>query len=65
MIVSLEKPLRAWGVLPGGSSGNAGSPFYMEGVEEWAQGEYFELHLHKTPEQVDGSLYLEFGSASK
>lgn len=61
MVVSLEQPLRAWGVLPGGSSGSVGSQFYMEGVEEWSKGEYFELQLYKTPEEVPAAVHLEFG----
>lgn len=60
MVVSLEKPLKAWGVLPGGSSGNAGSPYYTEGVAEWAQGEYFELKRYSTAEEVPGKLHLKF-----
>ena len=62
MVVSLEQPLRAWGVLPGGSSGSVGSPFYTEGVEEWSKGEYFELQLHKAAEEVDGPTRVYFGS---
>ena len=60
MVVSLEEPLRAWGVLPGGSSGNAGSPYYTEGVAEWAKGEYIELKRYSKPEEVPGQLYLIF-----
>ncbi|MEM1214292.1 MAG: penicillin acylase family protein, partial [Bacteroidota bacterium] len=46
MVVSLEDPIRAWGVLPGGSSGNPGSPWYDYGIDEWSKGEYFELYLY-------------------
>ncbi len=60
MIVSLEKPLKAWGVLPGGSSGNAGSPYYTEGVAEWSKGEYFELKRYGKAEEVPGKLHLKF-----
>lgn len=52
MVVSLERPIRAWGVLPGGSSGNVGSPFYTEGIEEWSKGEYFELKLYQRADDV-------------
>lgn len=61
MVVSLEKPLRAWGVLPGGSSGNVGSPFYTEGIEEWSKGEYFELNLYKKAAEVTAREHLIFG----
>lgn len=65
MIVLFEKLLCVWGVLLGGFFGNVGSLFYMEGVEEWVKGEYFELYFYKVLEQVDGLLYLEFGSVFK
>jgi penicillin amidase len=60
MVVSLEKPLRAWGVLPGGSSGNVGSPFYTKGIEEWSKGEYFELSLYRNAEEVPARQRLVF-----
>lgn len=43
MIVSLETPIRAYGVYPGGQSGNPGSHYYTTGIEKWSKGEYFEL----------------------
>lgn len=52
MVVSLENPVKAWGVLPGGTSGNPGSPLYEYGIEEWSKGEYFELFLYEQPEEV-------------
>ncbi|MEZ4986023.1 MAG: penicillin acylase family protein [Saprospiraceae bacterium] len=61
MVVSLEKPIKAWGVLPGGASGNPGSPYYMNSVKAWAQGEYYDLHLYQTPEEVKALKYLVFG----
>lgn len=44
MVVELKKEgVKAWGVYPGGSSGNPGSPFYDHMVDQWAKGEYNEL----------------------
>lgn len=44
MVVSLEKTgLKAWGVYPGGQSGNPGSPFYDNMIAMWAKGKYFSL----------------------
>lgn len=43
MVVSLEKEVKAWGVYPGGQSGNPGSPYYDKFVDDWAQGKYHEL----------------------
>ncbi|MEL7222422.1 MAG: penicillin acylase family protein, partial [Bacteroidota bacterium] len=60
MVVSLEQPIRAWGVLPGGASGNAGSPFYTTGLKEWSQGEYFELKLYSSAEEVDAVEWFYF-----
>ncbi|MDH5398320.1 MAG: penicillin acylase family protein [Cyclobacteriaceae bacterium] len=45
MIVEMSQPPKAWGVLPGGQSGNPGSPRYDNWVEKWVKGEYFELYL--------------------
>lgn len=46
MVVSLEKTkLRAWGVYPGGQSGNPGSPYYNNMLNYWAKGKYYELQF--------------------
>ncbi|MEM9837067.1 MAG: penicillin acylase family protein [Bacteroidota bacterium] len=44
MVVELGENPRAWGVLPGGPSGNPASPLYEAGVSEWAKGRYYELN---------------------
>ncbi len=44
MVVSLDKDsIRAFGVYPGGQSGNPGSPFYGSSVSRWAEGKYYRL----------------------
>ncbi len=43
MIVELDKPVKAYGVYPGGQSGNPGSPFYDNMIDTWVRGEYFRL----------------------
>ena len=43
MVVELGDTPRAWGALPGGASGNPATPFYDNGLEEWANGRYHEL----------------------
>jgi len=43
MIVSLEKETKAYGVYPGGQSGNPGSKFYDNFLDQWAAGKYYEL----------------------
>lgn len=44
MVVSLEKTgVKAWGIYPGGQSGNPGSPYYANMIPYWAKGKYFSL----------------------
>jgi len=46
MIVSLEKTgIKAWGVYPGGQSGNVGSPYYANMIPLWATGRYIPLQF--------------------
>jgi penicillin amidase len=53
MIVSLEKGgVKAWGVYPGGQSGNPGSPYYNNMIDVWTADHYFNLHFNSSPEQV-------------
>ncbi|GHN02919.1 beta-lactam antibiotic acylase [Cytophagales bacterium WSM2-2] len=53
MVVSLEKNgLKAWGVFPGGQSGNPGSPFYNNMINVWSADRYFNLHFNTAPEQM-------------
>lgn len=44
MVVALhpQRP-RAWGVYPGGQSGNPGSPFYADQFEYWRTGQLYPL----------------------
>jgi penicillin amidase len=44
MIVSLDKDKpTAFGIYPGGQSGNPGSPYYTNFVKKWTEGEYSRL----------------------
>lgn len=43
MIVSLGKDLKAYGVFPGGESGNPGSHFYDDMIDTWSAGKLNEL----------------------
>jgi penicillin amidase len=47
MVVELGPEPRAWGIFPGGSSGNPGSRFYDNAVMDWARGVYYPLHFWK------------------
>ena len=58
MVVSLEKSgLKAWGVYPGGQSGNPGSPYYNNMLEPWTKAKYFNMHFVQTPEQLGSVQY--------
>lgn len=45
MIVELTDPPQAWGIYPGGQSGNPGSQFYDNQIDNWLAGDYYQLHL--------------------
>ncbi|MBT1704864.1 penicillin acylase family protein [Chryseosolibacter indicus] len=48
MIVSLEPgSIKAWGVYPGGQSGNPGSKYYNNLLNSWTQGKYYNLQFLK------------------
>jgi acyl-homoserine lactone acylase PvdQ len=52
MVVELGPETRAWGVYPGGQSGNPGNPQYMQMVEDWQEGRYHRLRPDKTPGEL-------------
>jgi penicillin amidase len=59
MVVSLEKAgVRAWGIYPGGQSGNPGSPFYDNMIALWAQGKYFSLPFGPAPQLTKQSIAI-------
>ncbi len=43
MVVLMEERVKAYGIYPGGQSGNPGSPYYADMVERWRLGELAEL----------------------
>ena len=47
MIVQLTPETEAYGVYPGGQSGNPGSKYYENFIDTWAKGEYFQLLVLK------------------
>ena len=53
MIVSLTPETEAYGVYPGGQSGNPGSRFYDNNVDAWVQGKYFSLWMMKANDIKD------------
>ncbi len=45
MIVEMTSPPTALGIYPGGQSGNPGSKYYDNFVDEWAAGQYHSLNF--------------------
>lgn len=53
MVVSLTRKTEAYGVYPGGQSGNPGSSFYDNFVDKWVEGKYYTLWLMTKEEKAD------------
>ena len=43
MVVQLSDKIEAYGVYPGGQSGNPGSKYYDTFIDNWTNGEYYPL----------------------
>lgn len=56
MIVSLTEKTEAYGVYPGGQSGNPGSRFYDDFIDYWAEGKYYPLWMMTANEQNDSRV---------
>jgi penicillin amidase len=53
MIVHLTDNIEAYGVYPGGQSGNPGSQFYDSFVDQWADGKYYSLWFMHAGDKLD------------
>ena len=53
MIVSLTPQTEAYGVYPGGQSGNPGSRFYDNFIDTWVAGKYYTIWVMKQSEESD------------
>lgn len=47
MVVELTNQINAYGVYPGGQSGNPGSRYYDNFINDWTNGKYYKLHFAK------------------
>ena len=56
MVVEMGPEITAFGIYPGGQSGNPGSKFYSNFISIWANGEYVDFRL-KSAEDVEGVLF--------
>ncbi len=57
MVVSLEKQgVKAWGVYPGGQSGNPGSPYYNNMIPTWTADHYYNLHFNSVGRPIQNRM---------
>ena len=56
MVVELGEEVKAFGIYPGGQSGNPGSKYYSNFINKWANGEYLNFDLRKS-DQTEGVLF--------
>jgi penicillin amidase len=54
MVVQLGPEVRAWGVYPGGQSGNPASPRYLDRLAKWRGGELDTLRFPRTVAELTG-----------
>lgn len=64
MIVQLSSNTEAYGIYPGGQSGNPGSRFYNHSIDKWAAGEYYQLWLMKKEEVSDSRIKWKMSFSS-
>jgi penicillin amidase len=59
MIVQLTDTTEAYGIYPGGQSGNPGSKYYDTFVDNWAAGEYYPLWVMRKEEAGDKRVIMK------
>lgn len=66
MIVHMTTPTEAYGVYPGGQSGNPGSKFYDNYIDSWVEGRYNKLWFMRDGDRTDKSVkwVMKFTSRS-
>jgi penicillin G amidase len=56
MIVQMTTPTEAYGVYPGGQSGNPGSKFYDDYLDSWVAGKYNKLWFMREGDKTDKNI---------
>jgi len=51
MVVQMGREIEAYGIYPGGQSGNPGSRYYADFIPDWAAGKYFRINFLQNAEQ--------------
>ena len=61
MVVAFgEETIEAYGIYPGGQSGNPASKYYDNMINDWTEGKYYKLHFLKTPEDLgEHTLFVQ------
>jgi len=59
MIVEMSSPPKALGIYPGGQSGNPGSKYYDNFIDDWAAGEYLDIIFMQDEHQTDGIQFTQ------
>lgn len=66
MVVSLEKSgIKAWGVYPGGQSGNPGSYYYSNLLDTWVADKHFQLSFFHAANEGKALYTVSLNPASK
>jgi penicillin G amidase len=47
MVAEMTQPVQAWGIYPGGQSGNPATRGYNAFISDWAQGNHYQLKLYR------------------
>ena len=56
MVVALGENVKAYGLYPGGQSGNPSSVYYDNMINKWARGELNELIYMKTKDDKSAKI---------
>lgn len=56
MVVHLTTPTEAYGIYPGGQSGNPGSKYYDNMVDDWVKGDYKKLWFMREGDRTDKNI---------
>ncbi len=56
MIVQMTTPTEAYGVYPGGQSGNPGSKYYDDYLDNWVNGKYNKLWFMRDGDRTDKNV---------
>lgn len=59
MVVEMSTPINAYGIYPGGQSGNPGSAYYDNFIDDWAEGKYHRLAFYSSAEEAERSAMFQ------